>query len=165
MAVQCVGAILTQAEMLLLGLRARHLRSYPDCWDIIGGHVEAGETFEQTLVREVEEEIGVTPVDFAKLISLQFSDGLDGAGELHIYRVDAWTGGAPAVRDNEHAELGWFTVEAACALPNLASAEYLQVFRAIEQQRAGEATQIMAADGSGRPRVPIPGARPARYRD
>jgi 8-oxo-dGTP pyrophosphatase MutT (NUDIX family) len=44
---------------------------------------------EQTLVREVEEEIGVTPVYFAKLISLQFSDGLAGAGELHIYRVDA----------------------------------------------------------------------------
>jgi len=72
---QCVGAILIQGGTLLLGRRASHLRSYPDCWDIVGGHVEAGETFEQTLVREVKEEIGVTPVDFAQLTSLQFADG------------------------------------------------------------------------------------------
>jgi len=132
MAVRCVGAILVQAETLLLGRRALHCPSYPDCWDIIGGHVEAGETFDQTLVREVEEEIGVTPVEFAKLTWLRF--GTDGASELHIYRVDVWTGGIPAIRNDEHAELRWFTVEAACALPNLASTEYLRVFRSIDQR-------------------------------
>jgi len=142
MAVQCVGAILIQAGTLLLGRRASHLRSYPNCWDIIGGHVEVGETFEQTLVREVAEEIGVTPIDFAKLTSLQFADGLDGAGELHIYRVDAWTGGAPRIRDDEHAELGWFTVEAACALPNLASIQYVHVFRAIGTTRKNSSPAI-----------------------
>jgi mutator protein MutT len=129
MAVQCVGAILVRTGRLLLGRRALHCRSYPGCWDIIGGHVEAGETFEQTLIREVEEEIGVVPVDFAKLGSSQF--GEDGASTLHIYRVDAWTGGIPVVRNDEHAELRWFAVEAACALPKLASTEYLRVFRSI----------------------------------
>jgi 8-oxo-dGTP pyrophosphatase MutT (NUDIX family) len=133
MVVKCVGAILIQAETLLLGRRAPHLRSYPNCWDIIGGHVEAGETFEQTLVREAEEEIGVTPVAFIELASLQFAEGLSGTSELHVYRVDAWTGGAPAIRDDEHAELRWFTVEAACALPDLASVEYLPAFRAIRR--------------------------------
>jgi mutator protein MutT len=128
-AVQCVGAILVRAETLLLGRRALHCRSYPGCWDIIGGHVEAGETLEQTLVREVAEEIGVTPVDFAKLTSLRF--GENGASVLHIYRIDAWTGGSPAIRNDEHAELRWFTVEAACALSNLASAAYLPIFRTI----------------------------------
>jgi len=32
---------------------------FPDHWDLIGGHVEAGETPEQALVRETKEEIGV----------------------------------------------------------------------------------------------------------
>lgn len=118
-----VGAILLSGGTLLLGRRAAH-RSYPDCWDIIGGHIEAGETIEQAMVREVEEEIGVRPVDFTRLTSLRAEEI-----ELHIYRVDAWSGGSPAIQDDEHAELRWFTVEAACALTNLASNEYIPVFR------------------------------------
>jgi len=30
----------------------------PNCWDIIGGHVEQGETPRQCIVREVKEELG-----------------------------------------------------------------------------------------------------------
>ena len=88
------------------------------------GHVEPGETIERALLREVEEEIGVTPVQFAKLTSLH-AEGI----ELHIYRVDAWTGCSPVPLNDEHAELRWFAVDAACALPNLASGEYIRVIR------------------------------------
>src|SRR5664280_909307 len=32
---------------------------FPDHWDLIGGHVEEGETPEQALVREVKEELDI----------------------------------------------------------------------------------------------------------
>ncbi len=42
---------------------------YPNCWDILGGHVENGETPDQCIVREMQEEIGLdigTPQLFRK---------------------------------------------------------------------------------------------------
>jgi 8-oxo-dGTP diphosphatase len=49
----------TDKENILLFLRddISNIR-YPNCWDILGGHVEEGETPEETIIREMEEEIG-----------------------------------------------------------------------------------------------------------
>ena len=43
-----------------LGRVLLHRRADSGAWDVIGGSMEPGETFEQTARREVEEEIGVT---------------------------------------------------------------------------------------------------------
>ncbi|MBC8412881.1 MAG: NUDIX domain-containing protein [Nitrospira sp.] len=37
---------------------------YPGHWDLIGGHLEEGETPEQALVREVMEEIGIELAEY-----------------------------------------------------------------------------------------------------
>ena len=37
---------------------------FPNCWDLIGGHIEDGETPEEALIREVKEELGITLADF-----------------------------------------------------------------------------------------------------
>ncbi len=41
----------------------------PDCWDIIGGHSDEGETPDQTLIREIQEELSITPKVFNQILS------------------------------------------------------------------------------------------------
>lgn len=123
-------AILKRDGKILLGRRAAHRKAYPLCWDVIGGRVEEGETLEDALHRELGEEIGIAPVSYEALGSV-VDNGPQERGEAtyHMHLVRAWTGGEPAMMDDEHTELAWFTIENACALPDLAMAEYVDVFQ------------------------------------
>jgi mutator protein MutT len=60
-AVEVVGGVLVRGDDVLLERRAATARCYADQWDTPGGHVEAGEAPDAAIVRELEEELGVTP--------------------------------------------------------------------------------------------------------
>lgn len=126
-------ALLVRDGRLLLGRRSPRRKSYPDCWDVIGGHLEAGESREQALVREVREEVGLTPTRSRQVGELpEPRPELYGSARLHFFAVTAWRGGEPALLGDEHTELRWFEVEAACALPDLAASGYHAIFRRLE---------------------------------
>ncbi|WBQ05378.1 GNAT family N-acetyltransferase [Kribbella sp. CA-293567] len=58
-AVDCVGALIRdERQRVYVHRRTAERRLLPGIWDIVGGHLEDGETPEQALVREVEEETG-----------------------------------------------------------------------------------------------------------
>jgi RimJ/RimL family protein N-acetyltransferase/8-oxo-dGTP pyrophosphatase MutT (NUDIX family) len=58
-AVDCVGALIRDEQhRVYLQRRTPGRRLLPGIWDIVGGHLEPGETPEQALAREVEEETG-----------------------------------------------------------------------------------------------------------
>ncbi len=119
-------ALLLRDRRLLLARRAPHKKNYPDCWDLVGGHVEPGETIEQALIREVEEEIGVMPLDFTSLGRISMPE----AGACHhLFLVTRWHGGEPALLGDEHMALEWFTVPQACAVEPLALAVYRDFFK------------------------------------
>lgn len=128
----CVGALVVRRDdepLVLLGKRAAGRAFYPDVWDVPGGHCEPGETPEQTLVRELQEEIGVTPTAWRPLGELRGQTlGHDPPLVLHLYAVTAWTGTPHNRLPEEHAEIAWFTVEDACRLP-LAHPTYPALFR------------------------------------
>jgi len=44
---------------------------YPSCWALFGGHLEAGETAELALIREIKEEINYDIVTFSKFRDYQ----------------------------------------------------------------------------------------------
>ncbi len=53
-----VGALIIQKGRVLVLRRSDDRSLFPGCWDIVGGHVEPGETLAAALEREVREETG-----------------------------------------------------------------------------------------------------------
>jgi 8-oxo-dGTP diphosphatase len=123
-----VGALIVRDGMLLLGLRSSNKASCPDMWDVLGGHVGAGETFEHALLRELDEEAGIRPLVYSE----HSRHPLPQDGVLVLFRITHWTCGEPRLRNDEHVKLRWFWIEEACSLPNLAAPEYVQIFRSFD---------------------------------
>ena len=114
---RCACGVLVEDGRILLGKRSPHRGLYPNAWDMIGGHQEEGETLDQTLRRELEEEIGVTPTEFHEVAVLaERAPEVHGERAYHVFAVTAWRGPGPAMRGDEHTEIGWFTVDEALAL-------------------------------------------------
>ncbi len=99
-----VVGILLRGDRVLLVKRAASRAFYPGVWDFPGGHSEDGEMPEQTLVRELAEELGVVPVKYRELpIHPLNAEGL----LLHSYYVTQWTGTPSNLQEHEHSEIAW----------------------------------------------------------
>lgn len=73
---------------------------------IPGGHMELGETQEQTLLRELKEELDIVPTSYFHLCSLYHP-----TGELqliHYYVVNRWQG---EVLSLEADEVTWYSLD------------------------------------------------------
>jgi 8-oxo-dGTP diphosphatase len=133
----CVGALLVRHRgrpQILLGKRAADRALFPDVWDVPAGHSEPGEAPAQTLVRELREEIRVTPTAWQPVGKLRGVMPGEEPVVVHLYAVTAWTGMTHNRLPEEHAELVWFSLDEACRLA-LAHPDYPALFR-----RLGQAT-------------------------
>ena len=64
------SAIVSHRGRILLFLRDHRPLRDPNRWSLIGGHVDEDETFDEALVREVGEEIGIRPRNYRLLLRL-----------------------------------------------------------------------------------------------
>jgi len=79
---------------------------YADCWDLVGGHIEPGETAEQAVIRECQEEI-VVRIHEPRRVPMAVSDpGI----EMHTFLVERWDGEPVNAAPEEHDQLAWFGV-------------------------------------------------------
>lgn len=127
----CVGALLVRDGRVLLGRRARNRTWLPGAWDVIGGHVEAGEAPEAALARELLEEVGVVAGSMRELGTLECAAE---GWRLRLYAVDAWTGGEPQNRrPDEHDALRWMSPEQASGRLAAAHAGFASLIAAAVQ--------------------------------
>jgi len=129
---EVVAALIIQSQMILLGQRSSTRLFYPGVWDVFGGHVEPDEQQHQTLVRELQEELGITPTQWSYLetSTLSLPASLDEPADtltVHLYLVTAWEGTPLNRQSDEHSEIGWFSLEQAIQL-ELADPAYPTLF-------------------------------------
>lgn len=106
-----VGGVLILNHKILLGKRMPD-RLYPDIWDIFGGHIEKGESLEDTLARELEEELGIEVLESEFLEQYRDKDPTYGLDYIHnIFIVKNWSGEPYNRNPKEHESLGWFSKE------------------------------------------------------
>jgi mutator protein MutT len=130
----CVAGILAHNDRILLGKRSENRAFYPNVWDCIGGHCQPGESPEQTLRRELSEELGVLPLIWHSLTVLHDPQpDRHGAYEYVLYLVTKWQGTPQNMAPDEHTEIRWFTVHEAGRL-DLAHPDYPTVFSMIDQR-------------------------------
>jgi 8-oxo-dGTP diphosphatase len=125
---EVVAALIVKSGKVLLGHRSAVRAFYPDVWDVFGGHVEPGERHEATLLRELQEELGITPTEWTFLETLTLSLP-ETAGQMivHLYLVTAWRGVPFNRQPEEHNVIHWFSLAEASGLP-LADPSYPELF-------------------------------------
>ncbi len=79
-------------------------------WNGIGGKVEQNETIEEAVVRETEEEIGVTPKEIEKVatITFLFTHNKDWSQTVHVYITSNWDG---EPKESDEMKPQWFSVK------------------------------------------------------
>lgn len=128
---ECVAAFVVKNGKILLGRRSATREFYPDVWDAFGGHQKAGESDEQTLRRELMEELGIVPTIWKFLITVDEPNPLEnGEGNYHFYLITDFTGEARNLQPAEHAFIEWFSFEEALQL-EFADPLYAEMIRQI----------------------------------
>lgn len=100
-------AALVRDGSLLLAHRHPARRWYPDCWDLVGGHVERGESPGDAVLRECREEIAV---DVSELRPMEVNIA-DPSLRAYAFLVTRWIGEPMNAAPEEHDALNWFSCD------------------------------------------------------
>jgi 8-oxo-dGTP pyrophosphatase MutT (NUDIX family) len=124
----CVAFLLVEGDTFLAERRSMSKTLYPGAVAIPGGHLEDGESIEEALDRELDEELEIrcrSPRYVCTLLDRSIE-----LRRLHYYAVEAWAG---EIGNNEAEEVTWIRFDDLDALTleadRVAVREYLRHYR------------------------------------
>ena len=100
-ATSCGGVVIFRGKILLL---YKSYKNRYDGWVLPKGTVEQGETHEQTALREVKEETGLTLTSYRARGVITFISNEWGTEYMHLFTSDQFTG---EMADCDEGELVW----------------------------------------------------------
>ena len=101
-----VAAILEKEGKILLAQRPEHA-DQPGMWEFAGGKVEAAETQQEALIRELREELGIEAVP-ARYVASHQREVSQRLIHLHAWHVPEFSG---ELKAHYHSALVWSTPE------------------------------------------------------
>ena len=105
-----VGVFVFKDGMFLFGQRKN--AHWDGTWSVPGGHLEFGESLQDTARREVEEETGVAikNIRFGALTNDRFPT--EGKHYITIWMLSDFAGGSPQIREpDKFVELRWVSFD------------------------------------------------------
>lgn len=113
----------SENKILLLKVNEKTLRAYTGeaYWDIPGGRIQKGSTVEETLRREVKEEIKISKIDNIKKLDMVISNiripvKNDNFGLILAIYTCSIPENSQIVLSDEHTEYAWFSPAEAAEL-------------------------------------------------
>jgi 8-oxo-dGTP diphosphatase len=105
--VEVAAAVMLRADgrEFLLAQRPEG-KVYAGYWEFPGGKVEPGESVREALVRELQEELGITVTACSPWLTRQFTYP-HATVRLNFWRVTAWDGEIGITAPLEHAAVDW----------------------------------------------------------
>ena len=103
------GLIVDDDRRIFFQRRSAGRKLFPNTWDIVGGHVEGGETLADALDREVAEETGWRVSVVLGLVgeyAYRGDDGIDREESDFLIRVDGDLT-RPRLEAGKHTEFRW----------------------------------------------------------
>lgn len=104
--IEVVGAAIIKEEKVLAMQRSEQM-TLPGMWEFPGGKVEANETEQEALIREIKEELNVT-INILDYINEASYDYDFGTVQLKVYTAEIISG---QITLEEHSDGKWVTAD------------------------------------------------------
>ena len=104
--IEVVGAAIIKEEKVLAMQRSEQM-TLPGMWEFPGGKVEADETEQEALIREIKEELNVT-INILDYINEASYDYDFGTVQLKVYTAEIISG---QITLEEHSDGKWVTAD------------------------------------------------------